>query len=64
MTLSLIIYLRMNRVDLATVECKKIKAKDEDATLSQMAQAWLSLATVRTLFYFRKKKYFNQLSNF
>lgn len=49
MALSLIIYLRMNRVDLAIIECKKLKTKDEDATLTQMAQAWLSLATVRRL---------------
>ncbi|XP_050520233.1 coatomer subunit epsilon [Daktulosphaira vitifoliae] len=44
MALSLIIYLRMNRVDLATKEFKKLRDKDEDATLTQMAQAWLNLA--------------------
>lgn len=49
MALSLLIYLRMNRVDLATKEFKKLREKDEDATLTQMAQAWLNLALVRKL---------------
>ncbi|XP_050424162.1 coatomer subunit epsilon [Adelges cooleyi] len=44
MTLSLVIYLRMNRLDLATKEFKQLRDKDEDATLTQMAQAWLNLA--------------------
>lgn len=54
MALSVIIYLRMNRVDLATKEFKKLREKDEDATLTQMAQAWINLAIV-------KKKFINKL---
>lgn len=54
MALSLIIYLRMNRVDLAAKEFKKLREKDEDATLTQMAQAWLNLALVRKLMWLKK----------
>lgn len=54
MALSLIIYLRMNRVDLAVKEFRKLREKDEDATLTQMAQAWLNLALVRKLKLLKK----------
>lgn len=46
MALTLIIYLRMNRADLASKEIRKLREKDEDATLTQMAHAWLNLALV------------------
>lgn len=39
----------MNRMDLAIKEFRKLREKDEDATLTQMAQAWLNLAMVRKL---------------
>lgn len=49
--LSIITYLRMNRKDLATIEYRKLREKDEDATLTQMAQAWINLALVSALIF-------------
>ena len=47
MALCVQVYLQMDRVDQAETQVKAMAAVDDDATLTQLAAAWVGLHQVR-----------------
>jgi hypothetical protein len=48
MTVSVMNFLSINRVDQAEKQLKAMAALDEDASLTQLAMAWVNIFLVRT----------------
>ena len=40
-------YIAMERLDAARKELKTLQEKDDDATITQLAQAWIFIAMVK-----------------
>ena len=49
MSFAVVIYLKINRLDLAQKQFQEMQLKDDDATLTQLAQAWIHVSSVSTL---------------